>query len=72
MVTLCLESASLVEDGLAHERGHAGGAVDAQEIGAQVHAGVTRAEIHLKTQRELNKTLNEKDPFLLTNNIEHN
>ena len=49
-----LDSSGLVQDGLAHEGGHPGGAVDAQHVGSQVHASVARAEVHLKTEAKKN------------------
>jgi hypothetical protein len=43
-----LEAANLVEDATSHEAGHPCGAVDAEQIGREVDAGVTCAKIHLK------------------------
>ena len=42
------EPSRLVQHLLAHERGHAGSTVDAQQVGGQVDACVARTEVYLQ------------------------
>ncbi len=42
-----MKAADLVEDGLAHQAGHARDAVDADEVDEEVHAAVAGAEVDL-------------------------
>ena len=52
------EPSRLVEHLLAHECGHAGSAVDAQQVGGQVDARVPRTEIYLQYSDHVNKYTN--------------
>ena len=58
-VILCkfLKPARGIQQRFAHERRHARGAVDAQQVGRQVDSGVTRPKVHLNKKENKEKLL---------------